>query len=65
MSRGISLSSVQVSAQGANFGSSLQQGVESIESHLDTPDTSLLIEFKAGFIIKKVIDILFPVIVII
>lgn len=62
---GIALPSVQVVAQGANFGAALQQGVESIESHLDTPDSSLLIESKAGFIIKKIIDILFPVILIV
>ncbi len=53
-----------VNAQWGNFSQGLSQGVESIREHLDTPDTSILMKSKAAAIIKKVVDVLFPVILI-
>lgn len=48
-----------------NFSTALEQSVESIASHLDKPDTSVSTDKKVQFLIKKTIDILFPVIIII
>lgn len=62
---GVALPSVHVAAQEANFGVALEKGVESVRQHLDAPDTSGTIDTKAEFVIKKVIDILFPIIIII
>lgn len=48
-----------------NFSTALEQGVESVASHLDTPDTSVSTDNKVQFLIKKTIDILFPIIIVV
>lgn len=53
-----------VSAQ-ANFWKALEQGTESIASHLDAPSTALQVQDTAAWVIQKVIDVLFPVILIV
>ncbi|PZM87278.1 MAG: hypothetical protein DLD55_02290, partial [candidate division SR1 bacterium] len=56
--------SAPVAAQ-ANFGQALEQGTKSIATHLDAPSTALQIQDTAAWVVQKVIDVLFPVILIV
>ena len=53
-----------VAAQ-ANFWEALQQGTESIAPHLDAPSTALQVQDTAAWVVQKVVDVLFPVILIV